>query len=178
VGARNWDPAGKPVAGQPQRRRPDRRSGRVPGSDATPVPPRNPGSKTACRNRFPTLPADMVGCPFGRRHGRCRTRKVDLRGVLFFRTSWGRPDLRKRVRSRATTLATIRICSCLRPRLESPTRKRCGLGRCCLRRSPGHPGRRDIHPGCRRPCEQHLRPTRVRCRRLVGSVTRLPFRLG
>src|SRR6266853_2499221 len=37
VGARNWDPAGKPVAGQPQRRRPDRRSGRVPGSDATPV---------------------------------------------------------------------------------------------------------------------------------------------
>ena len=124
------------------------------------------------------ITADMVGCPFGRRYGRCRTRKVDLRGVLFFRTSWGRPDLRKRVRSRATTLATIRICSCLRPRLESPTRKRCGLGRCCLRRSPGHPGRRDIHPGCRRPCEQHLRPTRVRCRRLVGSVTRLPFRLG
>ena len=56
VGARNWDPAGKPVAGQPQRRRPDRRSGRVPGSDATPVPPQNPGSKTACRNRSPHPP--------------------------------------------------------------------------------------------------------------------------
>ena len=56
VGARNWDPAGKPVAGQPQRRRPDRRSGRVPGSDATPVPPQNPRSKTACRNRSPHPP--------------------------------------------------------------------------------------------------------------------------
>src|SRR5216683_7391225 len=44
VGARNWDPAGKPVAGQPQRRRPDRRSGRVPGSDVTPVPPQNPAA--------------------------------------------------------------------------------------------------------------------------------------
>jgi hypothetical protein len=49
VGARNWDPAGKPVAGQPQRRRPDRRSGRVPGPDATPEPPQHPGSRAACR---------------------------------------------------------------------------------------------------------------------------------
>ena len=56
AGTRNWDPAGKPVAGQPQRRRPDRRSGRVPGSDATPGPPQNPGSKMACRNRSPHPP--------------------------------------------------------------------------------------------------------------------------
>jgi hypothetical protein len=42
VGARNWDPADKPVAGQPQRRRPDRRSGRVPGSDTTPELPHDP----------------------------------------------------------------------------------------------------------------------------------------
>ena len=82
------------------------------------------------------ITADMVGCPFGRRYGRCRTRKVDLRGVLFFRTSWGRPDLRRRVRSRATTLATIRICSCLRPRLESPPETGAGLGGAAF---AGHP---------------------------------------
>jgi len=60
VGARNWDPAGKPVTGQPQRRRPDRRSGRVPGSDATPEPPRNRVSKTRVEASL-ILPAVMVG---------------------------------------------------------------------------------------------------------------------
>ena len=60
AGARNWDPAGKPVTGQPQRRRPDRRSGRVPGSDATPRPPRNRVSKTRVEASL-ILPADMDG---------------------------------------------------------------------------------------------------------------------
>ena len=60
AGARNWDPAGKPVTGQPQRRRPDRRSGRVPGSDATPRPPRNRVSKTRVEASL-ILPADMGG---------------------------------------------------------------------------------------------------------------------
>src|SRR6266699_4349308 len=60
VGARNWDPADKPVTGQPQRRRPDRRSGRVPGSDATPKPPRNRVSKTRVEASL-ILPADMGG---------------------------------------------------------------------------------------------------------------------
>src|SRR5258708_23293715 len=59
VGARNWDPADKPVAGQPRRRRPDRRSGRVPDSDTTPEPPQDPGSKTVCRNRFPNPPCRL-----------------------------------------------------------------------------------------------------------------------
>ena len=93
VGARNWDPAGKPVAGQPQRRRPDRESGRVPGSDVTPVPSQNPGSRAARRTpplilpggyrlsrsgvrswgvvSWPTLGSGLACHHFRRRH-RCR----------------------------------------------------------------------------------------------------------
>src|SRR2546423_4385274 len=41
--------------------------------------------------------AVLVGWPFGRRDGCRRTGRVDLRSVLFFRTSWGRPDPGKRV---------------------------------------------------------------------------------
>src|SRR5262249_17761172 len=110
-------------------------------------------------------------------------RKVDLRGVLFFRTSWpltwGRPDLRKRV-SLGNNLgnAPYLLVSATSAGVSTKTKKRCGLGRGCLRGSPGHPGRRDIHSGCRRPWEQHLRPARARCRRLAGSVTWLLVRLG
>ena len=51
VGARNWDPADKPAAGQPQRRRPNRGSGRVPAPALRPKRP-NLSRRTACRNRF------------------------------------------------------------------------------------------------------------------------------
>jgi hypothetical protein len=50
AGARNWDPAGKPVTGQPQRRRPDRRSGRGPRLRRYAQTAAKPRKQDSCRS--------------------------------------------------------------------------------------------------------------------------------
>jgi hypothetical protein len=61
-GCQDWDPADRPLERQPERRRPNRRSGRVPGPDITPKPPRNHESKTRV-GAPPIIPADLRGSP-------------------------------------------------------------------------------------------------------------------
>src|SRR5215470_2584658 len=76
VGARK--PGARPadrLAGQPERRQPNRRSGRDPGPDPTPTPPQNHGSRAGSTiHSLPAESARVTMAPFGRAVSRISSR--------------------------------------------------------------------------------------------------------